>query len=73
MVVIDRHYRIQYASPTFERLFGVCRGHFDHQPCYEQLEQRTSPCPHCAGTPSLLDGQLHETQTQGVRSDGSRL
>ena len=72
ITVMDPQYRIQYVNPVVEQWFGVAPGHFQGKLCYQEYEQRQTPCPHCPGKRTMADRAMHEAETQGIRPDGSR-
>src|SRR6185369_17362730 len=45
---------------------------FVGQLCFEQFEKREQACPHCPGVISMQTGEIAQTDTEGVRDDGSR-
>lgn len=55
-----------------ERLYGKPIVALLGKKCYREFEKRDEPCPHCPGTLALATGEAHETETVGLRDDGTR-
>ena len=55
-----------------ERLYGKPMVALLGKKCYREFEKRDEPCPHCPGRLALATGEAHETETIGLRDDGTR-
>jgi PAS domain S-box-containing protein len=55
-----------------ERLYGKPMVALLGHKCYREFEKRDEPCPHCPGRLALETGEAQETETIGLRDDGTR-
>jgi PAS domain S-box-containing protein len=55
-----------------ERLYGKPMVALLGNKCYREFEKRDAPCPHCPGRLALETGEAQETETTGLRDDGTR-
>ncbi len=62
LIMVNRANERLYAKPIVE-LLG--------KKCYREFEKREAPCPHCPGRLSLITGESHEGETEGIRDDGT--
>ena len=73
ITLIGADYRIIMANQAQGNFFSKPANELTGQECFRVFEKRTSVCPHCPGTIAMATGARAETETQGVRDDGSQL
>jgi PAS domain S-box-containing protein len=72
MNFISVDFELVMVNRANERLYGKSMVALLGKKCYSEFERRDAPCPHCPGLLALATGEAHETETEGVRDDGSR-
>jgi PAS domain S-box-containing protein len=72
MNLISVDFELVMVNRANERLYGKSMVALLGKKCYSEFERRDAPCPHCPGLLALATGRAHETETEGVRDDGSR-
>ncbi len=72
MNLISVDYDIIMVNRTNERLYGKPMVAMLGNKCYREFEKRDVPCAHCPGRLALASGEAHETETTGLRDDGTR-
>jgi PAS domain S-box-containing protein len=72
MNLISVDYDLVMVNRTNERLYGKPMVALLGNKCYWEFEKRDEPCPHCPGRLALETGEAHETETTGLRDDGTR-
>jgi PAS domain S-box-containing protein len=72
MNLISVDFDLVMVNRTNERLYGKSMVALLGNKCYREFEKREEPCPHCPGRLALETGEAHETETTGLRDDGTR-
>lgn len=72
MNLISVDFDLVMVNRTNERLYGKPIVALLGKKCYREFEKRDEPCPHCPGRLALATGEAHETETMGLRDDGTR-
>lgn len=72
MNLISVDYDIVMVNRPNERLYAKPMVAMLGNKCYREFEKRDAPCPHCPGTFALVTGEAQETETTGLRDDGTR-
>jgi hypothetical protein len=72
MNLISVDYDIVMVNRPNERLYAKPMVAMLGNKCYREFEKRDAPCPHCPGTLALATGEAQETETTGLRDDGTR-
>ncbi len=72
MNLISVDYDIIMVNRPNERLYAKPMVALLGQKCYREFEKRDEPCPHCPGRLALATGEAQETETTGLRDDGTR-
>jgi PAS domain S-box-containing protein len=72
MNLISVDYDIVMVNRTNERLYAKSMVALLGRKCYREFEKRDEPCAHCPGRVALRTGEAHETETTGLRDDGTR-
>jgi PAS domain-containing protein len=72
MNLISVDFDIIMVNRTNERLYAKPMVALLGQKCYREFEKRDEPCAHCPGRVALRTGEAHETETTGLRDDGTR-
>lgn len=72
MNFISADFDLVMVNRTNERLYGKPMVALLGKKCYHEFEKRDKPCPHCPGKLALATGEAHETETVGMRDDGTR-
>jgi PAS domain S-box-containing protein len=72
MNLISVDFDIVMVNRTNERLYGKPMVALLGNKCYQEFEKRGAPCPHCPGRLALETGVAQETETTGLRDDGTR-
>jgi PAS domain S-box-containing protein len=72
MNLISVDFDLVMVNRTNERLYGKPMVALLGNKCYREFEKRDEPCPHCPGRLALETGEAHETETTGLRDDGTR-
>ncbi len=72
MNLISVDFDLVMVNRTNERLYGKSMVALLGNKCYREFEKRDEPCPHCPGRLALETGEAHETETTGLRDDGTR-
>ena len=72
VTLIDANYKILMANSTVGINFNKSVCELIGRKCFQEFEKRESICPHCPGRRAIATGQRAETETEGVRDDGSR-
>lgn len=72
MNYISVDFEIVMVNRTNERLYRKPAVALLGHKCYREFEKRDEPCPHCPGRLALATGEAHQTETVGVRDDGTR-
>ena len=71
ITLVDRQHRIVEANGVHAKIVGrpvdKCLG----QECFRVFEKREAVCPNCPGTRAMKTGEPAETETSGVRDDGT--
>jgi PAS domain S-box-containing protein len=65
-------YEIMFANAAHGRNFKKTPADFLGKKCYQEHEKREAVCANCPGTISMLTKKQCDTETEGVRDDGSR-
>ena len=71
MNIISANFDLIMVNRPNERLCGKPMIELLGKKCYREFEKREEPCAHCPGRRSLLTGETHEAETQGLRDDGT--
>jgi PAS domain S-box-containing protein len=72
MNLISVDFDIVMVNRTNERLYAKSMVALLGRKCYREFEKRDEPCAHCPGRVALRTGEAHETETTGLRDDGTR-
>jgi PAS domain-containing protein len=72
MNLISVDYDIVMVNRPNERLYAKPMVAMLGNKCYREFEKREAPCTHCPGTLALATGEAQETETTGLRDDGTR-
>jgi PAS domain-containing protein len=72
MNLISVDYDIVMVNRPNERLYAKAMVAMLGNKCYREFEKRDAPCTHCPGTLALATGEAQETETTGLRDDGTR-
>lgn len=72
MNLISVEFDLVMVNRPNERLYGKPIVALLGKKCYREFEKRDEPCPHCPGRLALATGEAHETETMGLRDDGTR-
>lgn len=72
MNLISADFDLVMVNRTNERLYGKPIVALLGKKCYREFEKRDEPCPHCPGKLALETGEAHETETVGLRDDGTK-
>ena len=72
MNLISVDYDIVMVNRPNERLYAKPMVAMLGNKCYQEFEKRDAPCPHCPGALALATGEAQETETTGLRDDGTR-
>ncbi len=72
MNFISLDFEIVMVNRTNERLYAKSAVALLGKKCYQEFEKRDEPCPHCPGRRALETGEAHETETMGLRDDGTQ-
>jgi PAS domain-containing protein len=72
MNLISVDYDIVMVNRPNERLYAKPMVAMLGNKCYREFEKRDAPCPHCPGALALASGEARETETTGLRDDGTR-
>jgi PAS domain S-box-containing protein len=72
MNFISADFDLVMVNRANERLYGKPATALLGKKCYREFERRDEPCPHCPGRLSLATGETHETETMGLRDNGTR-
>jgi PAS domain S-box-containing protein len=72
ITLIGPDYRIIMTNAAIGRLFRKPVSEFVGKECFKEFEKRDKVCSHCPGRPVMATGLPAETETEGVRDDGSR-
>ncbi len=71
MNIISADFDLIMVNRPNERLYGKPVVELLGKKCYREFEKREAPCSHCPGRRSLLTGETHEAETEGLRDDGT--
>jgi PAS domain S-box-containing protein len=71
MNLISADFDLIMVNRVNERLYGKPMVEMLGKKCYREFEKREAPCPHCPGRLSLITGQSHAAETEGIRDDGT--
>ncbi|MCL5734656.1 MAG: PAS domain S-box protein [Actinobacteria bacterium] len=71
MNLISADFDLVMVNRVNERLYGKPMVELLGKKCYREFEKREEPCPHCPGRLSLMSGESHEAETEGIRDDGT--
>ena len=71
MNLISADFDLIMVNRVNERLYGKPMVEMLGKKCYREFEKREAPCPHCPGRLSLISGESHEAETEGIRDDGT--
>lgn len=71
MNIISADFDLIMVNRPNERLYGKPIVELLGKKCYREFEKRDEPCAHCPGRRSLLTGDTHEAETDGLRDDGT--
>lgn len=66
IAIIDTSYKVVYANPAFERMFGGWKG----RKCFDVYKDRDTICPHCQGGATFKDGRPRVSEESGFARDG---
>ena len=69
---MNTDYEIIFTNAAHGRNFNKMPAEFLGRKCYREHEKREAVCANCPGTVSMLTKKQCETETEGVRDDGSR-
>ncbi len=72
MNLISVDFDLVMVNRTNERLYAKPMVALLGNKCYREFEKRDEPCPHCPGRLALETGVAQETETSGLRDDGTR-
>ena len=72
MNFISMDFEIVMVNRTNERLYRKPAIALLGKKCYHEFEKADEPCPHCPGRLAVATGEAHQTETVGVRDDGTR-
>lgn len=72
MNFISKDFEILMVNRTNERLYRKPAVALLGKKCYREFEKADRPCPHCPGRLAAATGEAHQTETVGVRDDGTR-
>lgn len=72
MNLISLDFEILMVNRTNERLYRKPAVALMGKKCYREFEKADEPCPHCPGRLAVATGEAHQTETVGVRDDGTR-
>jgi len=72
MNLISVDYDIIMVNRPNERLYAKPMVALLGNKCYREFEKRDAPCPHCPGKLALVTGEAQETESVGLRDDGTR-
>lgn len=71
MNLISADFDLIMVNRVNERLYGKPMVELLGKKCYREFEKREEPCPHCPGRLSLISGESHAAETEGLRDDGT--
>jgi PAS domain S-box-containing protein len=71
MNLISSDFDLIMVNRVNERLYGKPMVELLGKKCYREFEKREEPCPHCPGRLSLVSGESHAAETEGIRDDGT--
>ncbi len=69
---IGADYRIIFTNDVHARMFQKEREDFTGRECFREQAGRSSVCPRCPGSRAMQSGMRAESESAGVRADGSR-
>ncbi len=72
ITLIDADHRIIMTNLGQGRLFTKPHAEFVGKHCFREFEKRDAVCSHCPGTRAMATGQPAQSETEGMRDDGSR-
>lgn len=73
MALIDTNYRIIMTNIGHSYILKKPQREFIGKYCFREFEKRDAVCSHCPGTRAMATGRPAETETEGVRDDGSHV
>lgn len=73
ITLIDSDYNIVTANAATGKLYKKEVEGFIGKKCYQEFKKREMVCPHCPGTKVMSTKLQHETETESILDDGSRL
>ncbi len=71
ITLMDRDHRIVTVNRKVSEMIGRPVPGLLGQPCYQVFEKCATLCPHCPGERAMRTGLPAETETTGVRDDGT--
>jgi PAS domain S-box-containing protein len=71
VTLVDSEHTILFVNEALCRIFGKEKGRFIGSKCYEAYENRDEICSGCPGVEAMETGRTVETETRGIRGDGS--
>lgn len=69
---VDIDHNIIMVNSTVGRMLDRDPSEFVGNKCYEMFDENRKTCSHCPGDEALRTGKAAETETEGIRKDGSR-
>ncbi|MFZ5453847.1 MAG: PAS domain S-box protein [Thermodesulfobacteriota bacterium] len=71
IILISSDYRILMANAALGKFFHKPVSEFLGKECFREFEKRDAVCAHCPGRRAMATGEVAETETDGVRDDGT--
>lgn len=72
-ILISPTYEILMMHPGLEKWWKRKAATFLGKKCYEEMEKRSSPCPHCPGAEALRTGRVAEGEGTATLDDGTKV
>jgi|GEM_PF-930842 PAS domain S-box-containing protein len=71
ITLIGSDYRILMANAGLGKFFKKPASELLGRECFREFEKRDAVCPHCPGRIAMATGKVAETETVGIRDDGT--